>query len=108
MEHQTNTNTDCTVPLLGEFNGNKGTETSTNERITKTNGRSMKYRNTCNGIISTFVKLQAYFLIDVWYASNLKGAASIQSYVQLSIMSIRSVMSRWLVDVSNNYNACES
>ena len=28
-----------------------------NERITKTNGRSMKHRNADNGIISTFVKL---------------------------------------------------
>ena len=45
------------VPLLDEFNRNKGTETSKNERITKTNQRSMKYRNTDNGIISTFVKL---------------------------------------------------
>ena len=43
------------VPLLDEFNRNKETETSTNERIT--NRRSMKYRNTDNGIISTFVKL---------------------------------------------------
>ena len=42
------------VPLRDEFNRNKGTDqTSKNERITKTNGRSMKYRNTDNGIIST-------------------------------------------------------
>ena len=59
MEHQTiaNTNTNVTVSLRDEFNRNKEIETSTNERITKTNGRSMKYRNTKNGIISTFVKL---------------------------------------------------
>ena len=57
MEHQTNTNTNVTGPLRDKFNRNKETETSTNERITKTNGRSIKYRNTDNGIISTFVKL---------------------------------------------------
>ena len=59
MEHQTvtNTNTNVTVPLRDEFNRNKETEASTNERITKTNGRSMKYCNTDNGIISIFVKL---------------------------------------------------
>ena len=57
LEHQTNTNTNVTVPLRDEFNRNKETETSTNERIPKTKGRSMKYRNTDNGIISTFVKL---------------------------------------------------
>ena len=56
MEHQTNTNTNVTVLLLDEFNRNKETETSKNERITKTNGRSMKSRNTGKGIISTFVK----------------------------------------------------
>ena len=43
MEHQTNTNTNVTVPLQDEFNQNKETGTSTNERITKTNGRSIKY-----------------------------------------------------------------
>jgi len=59
MEHQTNTNTNVTVPLRDEFNRNKETETSTNERITKTNGRSMKYRNTGNGIISTFASNNA-------------------------------------------------
>ena len=57
MEHQTNTNTKVTVPLRDEFNRNEETETSKNERLTKANGRSMKYRNTDNGIISTFVKL---------------------------------------------------
>ena len=59
MKHQTitNTNTYATVPLRDEFNRNKETVTSTNKRITKTNGRSMKYRNTDNGIISTFVNL---------------------------------------------------
>ena len=60
MEHQTNTNTNVTVSLCDEFNQNKETETSKNERIPKTDGRSirsMKYRNTGNGIISTFVKL---------------------------------------------------
>jgi len=55
---ETNTNTNVlTVPLRDEFNRNKETETSTNERITKTNGGSMKYHNTDNGIISTIVKL---------------------------------------------------
>ena len=57
MEHQTNTTTNVTVSLRDEFNRNKETETNINERITKTNGRSMKYRNADNGIISTFVKL---------------------------------------------------
>ena len=57
LEHQTNTNTNVTVPLRDEFNRNKETETSKNERIPKTDGRSMKYRNTGNGIIWTFVKL---------------------------------------------------
>ena len=46
-----------TVSLRDEFNRNKETETSKNERIPKTEGRSMKYRNTGNGIISTFEKL---------------------------------------------------
>ena len=57
MEHQTiaNTNTNVTVSLRDEFNRNKETETNKNERITKTNGRSMKHRNADNGIISTFV-----------------------------------------------------
>ena len=57
LEHQTNTNTNVTVPLRDEFNRNKKTETSKNERIPKTNGQSMKYRNTINGIILTCVKL---------------------------------------------------
>ena len=59
MEHQTvtNTNKNVTVPLRDEFNRNKETETSTNERITKTNERIMKYCNTDNVIISIFVKL---------------------------------------------------
>ena len=59
MEHLTitNTKTNVTVPLRDEFNRNKETEISTNERITKTNRRSMKYRNTDNGIIATFLKL---------------------------------------------------
>ena len=35
----------------------KISQSNKNERITKTNGRSMKYRNTDHGIISTFVKL---------------------------------------------------
>ena len=50
-------NANATVPLRDEFNRNKETETSKNEQIPKTKGRSMKYRNTGNGIISTFVKL---------------------------------------------------
>ena len=57
LEHQTNANTNVTVSLRDEFNRNKETETSKNERIPKTDGRSMKYRNTGNGIIWTFVKL---------------------------------------------------
>ena len=60
-------NTNVTVPLRDEFNRNKETETSKNERISKTNGRSMKYRNTGNGIISTFVKFSFLFMY-------LKGA----------------------------------
>ena len=55
MEHQTNANTNITVSLRDEFNRNKETETSKNERIPKTDGRSMKYRNTGNGFIWTFV-----------------------------------------------------
>ena len=65
--------TNVTVPLRDEFNRNKETETSKTERITKTKGRSMKYRNTDNGIC------KAFFLVDVCHASNLKGAAAIQS-----------------------------
>ena len=57
LEHQTNANTNVTVSLRVEFNRNKETETSKNERIPKTDGRNMKYRNTGNGIISKFVKL---------------------------------------------------
>ena len=57
MEHQTNANTNVTVSLRDEFSRNKETETSKNERIPKTDGRCMKYRNTGNGSISTFVKL---------------------------------------------------
>ena len=57
LEHQTNANTNVTVSLRDEFNRSKETETSKNERIPKTDGRSMKYRNTGNGIIWTFVKL---------------------------------------------------
>ena len=45
------------VSLHDEFNWYKETETSKNERISKPDGRSMKYRNTGNGIILTFVKL---------------------------------------------------
>ena len=45
------------VPLRVEFNRNRETETNKNERIAKTNGRSMKHRNADNGIISTFLKL---------------------------------------------------
>ena len=57
LDHQTNTTTNVTVPLRVEFNSNRETETNKNERITKTNGRSMKHRDADNGIISTFVKL---------------------------------------------------
>ena len=52
-----NTTTNVTVPLRDGFSRNKETETKKKERITKTNGRNMKYRNIDNGIISTFVKL---------------------------------------------------
>ena len=67
MEHHTitNSNTNVKVPLRDEFNRNKETETSRNERITKTNGRSMKYRNTDNGIISTFVKKLTFLSMSV-------------------------------------------
>ena len=40
----------------------------------------MKYRNTDNGIILTLF-CKAFFVVDVCYASNLIGAAAIQSYV---------------------------
>ena len=40
-----------TVSLRDEFNRNKETETSKNEQTPKTDGRSIKYRNTGNGII---------------------------------------------------------
>ena len=81
MEHQTNTNTNVTVPLLDECNRKKETETSTNERITNTNGRSMKYRNTGNGIISTFVK-RTFLSMSVM--RQIKNSA-IQSYGRLLI-----------------------
>ena len=57
LEHQTNANTNITVSLRDEFNRNKETETSKNKRIPKTDGQSMKYRNTGNGIIWTLVRL---------------------------------------------------
>ena len=41
-----NTKTNVTVPLRNEFNQNKETETSKNERIPKTNRWSMEYCNT--------------------------------------------------------------
>ena len=44
---------------------------------------------------------KAFFLIDVWYASNLKGAAAIQSYVRLSI-SVALVMPRSLLGEREN------
>ena len=55
--YQANTNTNVTVSRRDEFNRNKETEISKNERIPKTGGRSMKYRNSGNGIIWTVVKL---------------------------------------------------
>ena len=61
----TTANTNVTVPLRDEFNRNKETETSKNERITKNNGRSMKYRNTDNGSISTLVKLSFLSMSDM-------------------------------------------
>ena len=67
-----NANTNVTVSLRDEFNRNKETETSKNERIPNTDGRSMKYRNTGHGIIWTF-------LVNVCYLSNLKGAAHVNS-----------------------------
>ena len=60
------------VSLRDEFNRNKSeTETSKNERIPKTDGRSMKYRNTGNGIISTFDKLSFFsmpVMRQIWKA----------------------------------------
>ena len=53
---------------------NKETETNKNERITKTNGRSMKHRNADNGIISTFVKLSFLSLSvmrQIWKARRM-------------------------------------
>ena len=75
------THTNVTVSPRDEFNRNKETETSTNERIPKTDGPSMKYRNTGN----YFDICKAFFLVDVCYASNLEGAAAIHSYTRLSI-----------------------
>ena len=75
------THTNVTVSPRDEFNRNKETETSTNERIPKTDGRSMKHRNTG----SYFDICKAFFLVDVCYASNLEGAAAIHSYIRLSI-----------------------
>ena len=49
----------------------KETETSKNERIPKTDGQSMKYRNTGDGIIWTFVKLSSLsmsVLRQIWKA----------------------------------------
>ena len=54
----------------------------------KTNGRSMKYRNTDNGIISTFV--------DVCYATNLKGAAAIRLLISVAWLSVGYV-TKWLI-----------
>ena len=59
------------VSLHDEFNRNKETETSKNERISKPNGRSMKYRHTGNGIILTFVKLSflsMFVMHQIWKA----------------------------------------
>ena len=47
----------------------------------------MKYRNTGNGIIWTFVKLS--FLSMSVYLSNLEGAAVIHSYVSRSLLGGR-------------------
>ena len=66
-----NANTNVTVSLRDKFNRNKETETSKNERIPKTDGRSMKYRNTGNGIIRTFVKLSflsMFVICQIWKA----------------------------------------
>ena len=66
-----NANTNVTVSLRDEFNRNKETETSKNERIPKTDGQSMKYRNTGNGIIWTFVKisfLSMSVICQIWKA----------------------------------------
>ena len=71
MEHQTNTNTKVTVPLRDEFNRNKETE-AWDKRANNLDQR-MKH------------EISQYFLFDVCYASNLKGAEVIQSYVRLSI-----------------------
>ena len=71
LQHQINANTNVTVSLRDEFNRNKETETSENERIPKTDGRSLKYRNTGNGIIWTFVKLSFLsmsIICQIWKA----------------------------------------
>ena len=52
-----------------EFNRNKETELSKNERITKTNGRSMNYRSTDNGIISTLVTLTFLSVMRDWVSA---------------------------------------
>ena len=81
LEHQTNAaNTNVTVSLRDEFNRNKETETSKNERIPKTEGRSMKYSNTGNVIIWTFVKLS---FLSMSVMRQIRKA--IHSYVRLSI-----------------------
>ena len=69
--HQTSANTNVTVSLRDEFKRNKETETSKNERIPKTDGQSMKYRNTGNGINWTFEKisfLSTSVICQIWKA----------------------------------------
>ena len=75
-------NTNVTVSLRDEFNRNKETETSKNERIPKTDGRSMKYRITGNGIIWTFVKLS---FLSMSVMRQIWKARRQFSYVRLSI-----------------------
>ena len=80
-------NTNVTVSLRDEFNRNKETETSKNKRIPKTDGRSMKYRKTGNGIISTFVKLSFLSMSDHTFISYLITSSKNTSLVMPALLS---------------------
>lgn len=92
------------VPLCKEFNQNKETEASRNKRIPKTNGQSMKHRNTYDEIISTFVKL-SLMLMSVTHQIERCGGISISigvtwpnvHYVTFAVVWTRSL----------NINACD-
>ena len=67
-------NFNVTVSIRDEFNRNKETRTSKNEGTPKTDGRSMKYRNTGNGIIWTLVKisfLSMSVICQIWKARHM-------------------------------------